>query len=36
MPDTLGYYDDNAEAFVESTFEVAMDKVLGELHQNGR
>lgn len=30
MPDTLGYYDDNAEAFVESTFEVAMDEICGE------
>lgn len=35
MPDTLGYYDNNAEAFVESTFEVAMDEVCGELHQKG-
>lgn len=30
MPDTLGYYEKNAEAFVESTFEVAMDDLYQE------
>ncbi len=35
MPDTLGYYDNNAEAFVESTFDVAMDEIHRELHQTG-
>ncbi len=31
MPDTPGYYDNNAEAFVES-FEVVLDEIHGELH----
>ncbi len=35
MPDTVGYYDINAEAFVESTFDVVMDEIYRELHQNG-
>lgn len=30
MPDTLGYYDNNAEAFVESTFSVAMNELYNE------
>lgn len=30
MPDTLGYYDNNAEAFVESTFSVAMTELYNE------
>jgi len=27
MKDTLGYYDSNAEAFVESTFQVSLDEL---------
>ncbi len=30
MPDTLGYYDDNAETFVESTFSVGMNELYDE------
>lgn len=30
MPDTLGYYDNNAEAFVESTFTVSMTRLYQE------
>ncbi|MFL1453290.1 DUF3427 domain-containing protein [Marinobacter sp. GN3S48] len=30
MPDTLGYYENNAAAFVESTFEVSMNELYDE------
>ncbi|RBP30092.1 hypothetical protein DET50_108136 [Marinobacter pelagius] len=35
MPDTLGYYDNNAEAFVEAVLDIAIDEACGELHQHG-